>query len=183
MAVQHKIEREAPGYARWVLPELMHLTLVFLGNQYPQRGGNILAGVREAAAAAEPFELVLGRPGWFGSAPQPRVLWMDVVDREARLQRLHRALVTALGARQIAFDPRPLAPHITLGRAQRAPPRGLGQRASGTLASIDLRTHQPRPLNVSGVSLMCSQPSPNGPRYTERERVELAGQVRGHFLS
>ena len=32
-----ELERLAPGYARWVAPELLHLTVLFLGEQPPAR--------------------------------------------------------------------------------------------------------------------------------------------------
>src|SRR3954454_11168834 len=73
---QQTLERLAPGYARWVAPDLLHLTLVFLGEQ----PADVLPGVQEAIAAAVAnqagFPLSLGRLGHFGGAA-PRVLWVE----------------------------------------------------------------------------------------------------------
>src|SRR5947207_2849572 len=68
-----ELERLAPGYTRWVTPELMHLTVVFLGAQPADRLADVEAALATAARAARPFSLALGHIGQFGGT-LPRVL-------------------------------------------------------------------------------------------------------------
>jgi RNA 2',3'-cyclic 3'-phosphodiesterase len=131
---QAALERLAPGYARWVTPELLHLTLVFLG-ELPV---NTLPAIQEAVAAAaadqSPFPLSLGRLGHFGGAA-PRVLWVEARAPGQQLDALHCALAAALAARDVPFDRKPLVPHLTLGRARRNARRGPGPRQPSLYAT------------------------------------------------
>lgn len=176
---ERALERASPGYARWVSPELLHLTLVFLGYQQPAQVNSILSAAREAAAASRPFELTPGRPGSFGPAARPRVVWVDAVDRAQALERLHQALVPALRARGVSFDERALVPHITLGRAQREATAQAGRLVSAALAASPLPQGRPGPFTVEALSLMRSELSRQGPRYTELERVPLGAWESG----
>ena len=100
------LERLAPGYARWVAPDLLHLTLVFLGDQPAARLPTIADAVAGATAGAPPFRLMLGAVGSFGAPP--RVLWVGARAEDDHLTRLHGALVARLAGAGIPFDAKPL---------------------------------------------------------------------------
>jgi 2'-5' RNA ligase len=166
------LERVALGYTRWVAPDLMHLTLVFLGWQPAER----LAAVAEATAAGAesvaPFELSLGRLGHFGGRV-PRVLWVEARAREGHLQRLHAALCQELATRAVAFDAKPIVPHVTLGRAQRQARPAAGRALTARLAAPRWPAPPP-PCTVRAVALIRSDLSPRGPRYTTLGEYPLA---------
>ena len=171
------LERLAPGYTRWVAPELMHLTLVFLGEQPAER----LPAIQEAAAAATSaqrrFQLSLGRLGHFGGAA-PRVLWVEARAPGNRLATLHAALVEQLTARQVPFDRKPLVAHLTLGRARRDADGGVGRALARRLPALALPPAPPA-FAVDAVSLMQSELSPRGPRYTELAAYGLTNDAEG----
>jgi RNA 2',3'-cyclic 3'-phosphodiesterase len=117
-AEQRRIVARVPALesaARWVQPDQMHLTLVFIGEvadpQVPSLG----------AALAEPmprssFELSVEGLGMFPPRGAPRVLWIGVTAgaREVGdLQQLVRSRVTAAGH---TVDTKPFHPHLTLAR-------------------------------------------------------------------
>jgi 2'-5' RNA ligase len=161
---QAALERLAPGYARWVAPALMHLTLVFLG-EVP---ASVLPTIQDAVAAGtadQPsFPLSLGRLGHFGGGV-PRVLWVEARAPGRQLDALHSALGEALAAHAVPFDRKPLVPHLTLGRARRDAAPAAGRALAGRLPSLQAPP-PPAPFSVGALSLMRSELSPRGPRYT-----------------
>lgn len=166
------IERLAPGYARWVAPELLHLTVVFLGEQPAERLAVIQEAVASAAAAVPAFTLALGGLGAFGT-PAPRVLWVEARPSGNGLQRLHAALQRELEARAVPFDVKPLVPHLTLGRARRDASTAAGRALAERLPRLALPP-PPQPFRVAEVALMRSELSPRGPRYTSLAEYPLA---------
>lgn len=157
--------RPTPGDAyRWVRPELLHLTVCFLGAQPAEHLPAIVRAVDAGAASGPPFHLHLGRPGGFGGR-HPRVIWIGVEDPSGALPRLRAHLDTALDREEIPFDRKPLVPHITLARLRSsgAPVRGLPTTPSQV----------PAPLPVRQLLLACSHLTLEGPRYEPLHRVGL----------
>jgi 2'-5' RNA ligase len=169
---QTAVERLAPGYARWVAPELMHLTLVFLGEQPSIVLEAVRAAVAGATAAQPAFPLRLGRLGHFGGAV-PRVLWIEAHAPGRALDVLHSALCEALAARDISFDRKPLVPHLTLGRARRDATPAAGRALADRLPTL-AAPPSPAPFVVTAIALVRSELSPRGPRYTSLSDYPLA---------
>lgn len=161
--------RPALGDAyRWVRPDLLHLTVCFLGPQTPDRLPAITRAVDAAARAERPFPLAPGHPGGFGGR-RPRVIWVGAEDRSGALQRLRDHLDTALDREAIPFDRKPLVPHITIAR----PKPGAARLPSLPTAS----QHEPAPLQIRHITLVNSHLSATGPRYEIVRRASLP--VRG----
>lgn len=102
--------------ARWVDPENVHLTLLFLGETAEGDVPALAAGLREAFARCPPLEMRLVGGGTFPPGRPARVAWVGVEapDELMTLQAdVTRAAVEALG-----FEPeeRPYHPHVTLAR-------------------------------------------------------------------
>jgi RNA 2',3'-cyclic 3'-phosphodiesterase len=159
-----QLERLAPGYARWVAPELLHLTLLFLGEQPTDRLPAIEAATASAAASSRAFTLPLGRLGHFGGAV-PRVLWVEATAQGDHLVRLHAALCEQLTARSIAYGAKPLVAHLTLGRARRDATPAAGRALTQRLGTLTVPA-PPAPYRVETITLMRSELSARGPRYT-----------------
>jgi RNA 2',3'-cyclic 3'-phosphodiesterase len=157
------LERLAPGYARWVAPDLLHLTLIFLGEQPAARLPAIAGAVAAAAAGHRAFPLALGAAGAFGTPP--RVLWVGARPAGDQLSRLHAALVARLTAGAIPFDPKPLVAHLTLGRARRDAAAGAGRALAAALPTLAMPPPPPS-FAVETIALIRSELSPRGPRYT-----------------
>jgi RNA 2',3'-cyclic 3'-phosphodiesterase len=177
---QRRLESAAPGFGRWVGPELMHLTLLFLGNQSPARMSAIESAV-DAAAAASTFELQLHQLGSFGSPRSLRVVWAGVDDRPpGALSALQERVVAESRAKDIPFEQDRFSPHITLARARRdagptqseAMHRALADRRDwattgrGSAAPVHRCTE---------ITLIRSDLRPSGPLYTPIHRASLAG--------
>ena len=126
-AVGERIEiaRESLPPARWVRPENLHLTLVFLGELDPDRVGPLAAALGPAFGAHPSLRLRLAGAGCFppasrGGRRRPaRVAWIGVEadGGDAGLRALQAdvaaAAVDSVGHRP---DDRGWSPHLTLAR-------------------------------------------------------------------
>ncbi|MFE9258853.1 RNA 2',3'-cyclic phosphodiesterase [Streptomyces sp. NPDC006879] len=103
---------------RWNRIEDWHITLVFLGELPVTVVPHLLPPLARLAANRRPVELTLRGGGHFDG----RVLWSGV---DGDLEGLHRLAADVRSvAREcgIAFEDRPLRPHLTLARARRDDP-------------------------------------------------------------
>jgi RNA 2',3'-cyclic 3'-phosphodiesterase len=138
----------ANGDARLLEPEALHLTLCFLGGRQVDE----IATIGEALAdcAASVGELELGAPLWLPPR-HPRVLAVEVHDRDGGLERLHSAVCGALAA---ATDWRPerrrFRAHITVARIRgggrergRRRPRRGDDASAGDLERTQGRRQEP----------------------------------------
>jgi 2'-5' RNA ligase len=94
-------------------PQDWHATLHFIGDVASEKVQSIATA---AALPLQPFGLVFDQPRLW-----PRGLAvLCASEPPAALIRLHEALGQALGALDLALDPRPYVPHITLARRAEA---------------------------------------------------------------
>lgn len=131
-----------PG--RYALPENHHITLAFLGEVAPARLGEAQAVLAECAAAFPAPQVTVMGPSHFSR--EENAIFTLRAGSEPPLAPLHDALVAALGARGLPFDPGPFSPHVTLARHARltdappppfAPVRFLAERACLLLSARD----------------------------------------------
>jgi RNA 2',3'-cyclic 3'-phosphodiesterase len=159
----------APGVA-WVAPDNLHLTVKFLGGVEEGRLPDVTAALTTAARAAPPFDLHVIGVGAFPSATRPRVLWAGVAAGADPLTRLACAVDDALGGVGFAREERPFSPHVTFGRVRepRRKPALASALAAGAAREFGC-------VRVTKVSLMRSDLSPRGARYSELAAVPLTG--------
>lgn len=157
---------------RWVRPESLHCTLVFLGDRSPEAATHVVAVLRAACTGTAPFELLLAGPGCFPSAQRPRVLWFGFTVCAA-LVALQRSVQSGLVGAGLLVPGERFSPHLTLGRLREAmhadEPAAIGR------AWLALRAPECPPIPVAAISLMRSDLERGGARYTELERFPLAG--------
>ena len=100
----------------WVSPNSLHLTLVFLGWQAPDRRAAAEDALRHAVTGMKPFDLTLSGVALFPSPRFPRAVVMDLhgtLDATALLQRRCAAECRAAG---FMVEDREFRPHVTLAR-------------------------------------------------------------------
>ncbi len=108
--------RASGGRLRLLDPELLHVTLCFLGEQPTARIDAVAQSV--ASVCAMPVgELLLGAPLWLPKR-HPRALAVELHDdAESALASLHDALVRALvAAGDLVPERRRFRPHVTVAR-------------------------------------------------------------------
>ncbi len=116
--LQEALDR-AGANVKWVEPENMHLTLLFLGEVEDRALPAVCRVVIEVARTLEPFEMCLEGAGCFPSPRRPRTLWIGVGDGTQELVALHDALeVPLLDLGCYRREERRYTPHLTLGRVK-----------------------------------------------------------------
>ena len=158
---------QAAGVA-WVAAENLHITLKFLGGVEDTWLSDVAAAVGKAADVRA-FDVELRGLGAFPAPTRPRVVWAGTADAPAFAELaagVDRALIA------FGFPPaeRGFTAHVTLGRV-RAPRRDPALAAALTAAA----TRPFGTLRVARLSLMRSDLSPRGARYTELHGWPLAG--------
>ncbi len=152
--------RSARCAVKWVKPELMHITLKFLG----EIEEGVIAGIEGAmASAAEgiaPFDLTVAGLGAFPERGAPRVLWAGVRDNGS-LAILNRRLEDGLERLGFARESRPFSPHLTIGRVKDPHGAGALRGPLGREAATQFGS-----CRVESLVLMLSTLSPAGPTYT-----------------
>jgi 2'-5' RNA ligase len=163
----------------WVPPANLHVTLHFLGEQSEPSLSEALDALDEAARACQPFEVALHGLGAFPGLERPRIIWLGLAEGALAARALQARLMAALGARGFPPEERPWHPHLTLGRVpderrwRREGGEALRQAVTraGSLAVAR--------LPVKALSLMTSELSRSGARYTERASRPLGGRLAG----
>ncbi|MDA8021118.1 MAG: RNA 2',3'-cyclic phosphodiesterase [Thermoanaerobaculia bacterium] len=108
---------------RWVRPETLHVTLVFLGDVDPALVPQIDRAVEPVFASRQVMTGRLGSAGAFPLRGKVRVLWVGF-ETDGDLDDLHRDLESSLAAIDVVGAPlyepeaRPFQPHVTLARCR-----------------------------------------------------------------
>ena len=120
--LQHKLAEcarslsPAFGAVRWVRPEAIHLTLLFLGDTPEERLDDLTAAVSAAVAGQAPVPCVVKGIGVFPDTRRPLVLWAGIAAGGEALGRLAAQVRDTLGESGFGSQDRPFAAHVTIGR-------------------------------------------------------------------
>ncbi|MDD3094753.1 MAG: RNA 2',3'-cyclic phosphodiesterase [bacterium] len=112
----------------WVRPELMHITIKFLG-ETPER---MMDSVREVFLSStrnfRSLKLKLHETGYFPLVGEPRVLWAGLQNIPGEFYRLSDELNTAYVSLGFDDSGKRFSPHITLARIKHKPDPQLVSR-------------------------------------------------------
>ena len=168
VALQESLAAAVPD-VKWVEPDNLHLTLLFLG-EVDERDLLAVCRATQAAVADLPaFALSVEGVGAFPNARRPRVFWTGIGTGREEVKAVHDALeppLLDLGCYR--REERQYTPHITLGRAK-------GDRPAEGFAAV---LHQHPAWHggespVDEVCVMSSQLTPRGPVYAILGRAPL----------
>lgn len=164
---------EHPALRR-VAPELMHITLAFIGHVDEERVPAASDAVTVAALGHGPFEARILGIGRFPERGRPRMVWAGMTPQTTdAVVRLGASVRAELLRHDVPFDPKPLRAHVTLARV-RDPPSDDDARA---LVAALGRARPERELRFPArtVHLMESTLGPGGARYASRAALPLTG--------
>lgn len=156
---ERRLAEQLPQGVRWVRPELIHLTLRFLGDTAVAKLPALAAALDALGAQHAPFALALREVGCFPNRKRPRVIWAGLDSQLAPLQALKRDLDEALVPLGWGVEDRPFQPHLTLGRVKDS------RLLQGVAWQVDV---EPVSVPVTAVVLMESELTRVGPIYTRR---------------
>lgn len=114
-------------HMRWNRIEDWHITLAFLGELPAETVPLLRPPLAELAADRQPLSLALRGSGNFDD----RVLWSGIDGDLDELHMLAADVRTTVKSCGVAFEDRPLRPHLTLARARRGDRSSAGEIADG----------------------------------------------------
>jgi 2'-5' RNA ligase len=165
--------RQALPRVRFVAEETWHITLAFLGELDDAQLAAARQAAQKAALLSRPFTLHAAGIGTFGGEVAPRVIWIGVAGMTRELAATQQQVVNALHAMQVPYeDEKRFSPHITLARL-RAP---LVPSETQQLRQLETLEDQGPDLPATAISVMKSELSQSGARYTCLERAAFAGE-------
>jgi 2'-5' RNA ligase len=105
---------------RWVRPEGIHLTVVFMGNIKTEDLEAMGNEIGRVCSDFSPFHIALKGIGCFPNSRNPRVVWLGLVGDVEQMSRFRDRLQKQLSPFGIQEERRPFKPHLTLGRFKKA---------------------------------------------------------------
>src|SRR5262249_7093408 len=118
VALQEALARSGSD-VKWVEPENLHVTLLFLGEVEDRDLPAVCRSVADCCVRHAPFALSVERAGCSPTPRRPRILWAGLGLGTQELCALHAAReppLLELGCYR--REDRPYSPHITLGRVK-----------------------------------------------------------------
>lgn len=156
------------AHPTWVKPDLLHITMAFLGWQKPDRVDDAKAAMNAAAPSCVPITLSAGGVELFPDWRNPRVIAMGLHGAIPQLSALYKCLGDECRARGFEVDERPFRPHLTLARIK---------SQKGLAGVRDLaKSHEKvtaGSFEVHSLDLYQSVLQPEGPTYTLLATVPL----------
>ena len=148
------------------------------GKRKLKRDEQLAATMQAAELAARivpPFDYHLSQPGVFGPPRQPGVIWIGIDEPAGKLLQLHQAVNSELEQRSFEVDKRPFSPHLTLCRIKTPLKPDEQQRLQRLIADRDVVASD-SPYHVRHLSVMKSELSRTGAKYTALENFPLGGE-------
>lgn len=102
----------------WQEPANFHTTLAFLGNVPEEMLGIVKETLAKVTATFQPFDLQLGSVGYFYNRKEDSIIFIDILDREKRLQEFYKTLHHELAFQDFLITKR-FVPYIATGRVKR----------------------------------------------------------------
>lgn len=160
----------APDVA-WVRPDLLHITLKFLGEVADPILPALVDAVGAAVRGYAAFRVRLEGIGAFPSLRRPRVVWLGAGE-DAAVASLARTVDGACASLGFARDDRAFTTHVTLGRVRHA----LGAGSRRALEEAARKAVGGYDVAVRAVDVMQSEPTPKGSRYTVLASLPLGAE-------
>lgn len=167
-SVQEQLKKLAPD-VKWVKPELLHVTLKFLGNVSEDALEQVFAAVDEAAAGHGPFDLSFAGVGAFPNPRKARVVWVGIDQGKDDIKALVETVDKKLAELGYPKEERAFKAHVTIGRVKdngkvsEAFVRGIEDIDAGDLGS----------QRVEAITVMQSDLQREGPVYSPMSESKL----------
>jgi 2'-5' RNA ligase len=171
VAMQEKLAVSIPE-VKWVEPENLHVTLLFLGEVPDSEVPEVCQRVAEAVADVAPFPVKVEGFGAFPEGRRPRVLWAGITTGAEQLQHVHDLIEKPLHYMGFRREERRYVPHITLGRLK-------SERPVPNWPELVQQMNRCRggEMVASEICIMASQLERTGPIYTVMGRARFGGET------
>jgi 2'-5' RNA ligase len=167
IALQEKLA-DAGTEVKWVAPENLHVTLLFLGEVEDREVPEVCRITANCAKQHAAFDMSIEGVGCFPNSRQPRIIWAGVGAGRPSLGAIHDDLEAALAVCGYRREDRHYSPHVTLGRIKSdRPVHGVSE----VMAKHE--NWRAGESTVRELHVLSSCLSPRGPRYTTLSRAGL----------
>jgi 2'-5' RNA ligase len=167
IALQESLARTGVE-VKWVEPENLHVTLLFLGEVEDRAVPDVCRSVQEVTAKHAPFPMGIETAGCFPNVRRPRILWVGVGTGVQPLCALHDELEVPLQELGYRREERRYTPHVTLGRVKSDRP--TSELAAALAKKAGWKAGE---ITVQDILVMSSELTSQGPKYTVLSRAEL----------
>jgi 2'-5' RNA ligase len=153
-----------------VKPELLHVTLKFLGDTDEGLVDEILTRMRTASAGVRPFRLKLSGMGAFPSLSNIRVVWVGIENGKV-LGQIAERLDGTLSELGFERDRKGFKPHLTVARTRSGRNIALAQDIIQRNGATDFGEY-----SIDKIILKKSVLSPQGPSYSNMRELPFEQQ-------
>jgi len=144
---------------KWVNPEIIHLTLHFLGDLDERELLEVQNILSDLVIKNNTLELEIGGLGGFPNLQNPRIIFIDCREVGGKtLVNLQNAIGKRLKKIGLQTDNRPWQTHITLGRVKMPGAVKIPDRNASQTDNLKFK--------IITIDLMKSELTPTGPIYT-----------------
>jgi RNA 2',3'-cyclic 3'-phosphodiesterase len=168
---QARLQSSSGNQVKWVDPEIIHLTLKFMGNINVTDVNPVTTAMLDAAVQGHSFKLQIQNWGAFPNLNRVQVIWVGLGGDLAILLELQKNLENNLAKLGFVTEARPFAPHLTLGRVRDTASSIDKQNIGKAIAALKVESILTFP--VISLNLMQSKLRPQGPEYTCLKLVKL----------
>jgi 2'-5' RNA ligase len=160
---------------KWVAPDLLHITVRFLGGVAEARLPQVEQAAEAAASQSQSFSVRLAGLGAFPHARAPRVIWagLEAGPGLDALVTLAGRVEAELRARGFPPEERAFSPHITLARTRDNLPASEQRHLGEVFVEMQGRLSLGGDLPVRALTIMRSDLGRSGPTYTPLAHLPL----------
>jgi len=164
--------RHSRTEVRWVRPEGIHITVIFMGNVREEDIALIGDEMAKVCSDFAPFHASLKGMGCFPNCRNPRVVWIGLEGDIERMSSLRDDLQERLVPLGLKPEKRGFKPHLTLGRFKK-PSRNESEIGKLVDKYKDLTSAV---CSLHELVLFRSDLKPGGATYTKMLSCSLSGK-------
>jgi len=159
--------------AKWVRPEGIHLTVVFMGSVREDDIPVMAEFIGGVCSSYGPFTMGLKGMGCFPNSRRPRVLWLGVEGSLERMSRLRNEIQKGLVPFGIREEDRDFRPHLTLARFKTP----FGKTGELEKLMTEHRGLTSPACSLNELVLFRSDLRPGGAVYTKLRSWQMSGTL------
>ena len=150
---------------KWVKPQNLHITLVFLGDVSREAIKLIKHVMRKVCSNYHRFNIELSGLGYFPNSKKPKIIWLGVKEQPI-IYKIKKELDVELENIGFYMDKKSFVPHLTIGRVK-------SKISSDIIKTLDFTATS----SVKEINLMESRLYSHGPVYINVLRCPLKNKV------
>ena len=154
---------------KWVKPDVMHLTLKFLGPTPNEDISKIKYVLENFSKKKSPLNFEFDKTGIFGSSYDPRVIWFGITNNE-EIKSFGEDLLNLFHENGFKRDRQNFVPHLTIGRIKKINNKRYFQNIIDKVKDKKIQS-----FYVNEIILYQSILKPDGPVYIELGKYNLVG--------